>query len=98
MPPNPLPAGRGRAGIKPPTFDVIDSPAGTSLVMDGISRDTTKTVPFVGSAAVPKNSAPPFTLGNWMVSIRLGGEPRRSTVALLRLCGQEPAAHPAPRT
>ena len=38
-----------------------------------MSLPSTYTVPLVGSAALPKNSAPPFTLGIRMVSSIAGG-------------------------
>ena len=69
-PPRPV---RGRSGIRPPEFSDVDSPAGTSLTMEGMSLPTTYTVPFVGSAAVPKNRVPPLTLGIWIVSPKAGG-------------------------
>src|SRR5262249_9464359 len=44
-----------------------------SLRIDGMSLPTTYTVPLVGSAALPKYNAPPFTLGMRMVSTNPGG-------------------------
>src|SRR4051794_6480074 len=64
---------RGRSGTRPPELDAIDSPAGTSLMMEGMSLPTTYTVPVVGSAALPKFNAPPFTLGMRIVSTNPGG-------------------------
>src|SRR5438477_11200728 len=41
--------------------------------MEGMSLPSTYTVPFVGSAPLPKNNAPPLTLGIRIVSINAGG-------------------------
>jgi hypothetical protein len=57
----------------PPLFAAVDSPAGTSFMTEGISFDSTYTVPFVGSAPEEKNRAPPFTEGMEMVSISPSG-------------------------
>src|SRR6185437_11761942 len=62
-----------RLGIKPPVFAAVDWPSGTSFTIDGRSFDSTYTVPFVGSAPVEKNKAPPFTLGRLIVSFVIDG-------------------------
>src|SRR5205809_7098099 len=72
-PPRPPRPPRGRSGISPPELAAVDSPAGTSLRMEGMSLPSTYTVPLGGSAAEPKNRAPPLTLGMRMVSTNPGG-------------------------
>src|ERR1700733_2042791 len=74
----------GRDGINPPAFAVVDSPAGTSLTIEGISFERTYTVPFVGSAPVEKNNAPPFTLGRLIVSTPTAGGVYKPVLAFVR--------------
>jgi hypothetical protein len=60
--------GRGVAeailpGIKPPLLEDVDPPSGTILRIEGRFLVSIKTMPLAASAPLPKNAAPPVTLG-----------------------------------